>query len=70
MLKCGEAFGKLALWKKGVSVLMVLQACLPWQPHLFCPSPYTQLVIAPRVTTATGDICRSSLSCLTKALRT
>jgi hypothetical protein len=49
---------------------MALLACPPWQPHLFCPFPYTQPDIFPRVTAATGDIYRSSLPDLTKALRT
>lgn len=41
-----------------------------WQPHLFCPFPCAQPDVSPRVTAATGDVCRSSVSGLTKALRT
>lgn len=62
----GEAYG-LGSVKKGC----FCPRGLAWQPHLFCPpSPYAQPDVSPRVTAATGDICRSSLGGLTKAVRT
>lgn len=73
-LDCAEMkpLGSWQLWfcEERAFLFVALPARPPWWPHLFCLSPYPRPDVCPRATAATGDICRSSLLGLTKALRT